>query len=434
VSSALAIAGVTAVLKDLIDNALIDQMIPVLGAQFKTTAVPPDTITLGPDQAPQLNLFMWQVTPNAAWRNTGYPSRDSSGRRTDNPPLALDLHYLLTAYGSTDLQAEILLGYAMQLLHENPVLVRAAIRKALNPPATPVDAALLPPIYQALRASDLADQYEQIKFVQSPMNTEDVWKLWTALQAHYRPTASYTATVVLIESRAATRKALPVLTRGGVEPGTTHDHGVFLQSNVVAPVVTIENIELPPGHDAAWLGDAITLRGHDLDGTNPTLRLVNARLGVERTITAASNASASAITFTLPNDAVNYPAGTYQLTLQLTKGIRTVLSNSLPFALAPQITALPGIVALDPSGNATIALNCSPQVRATQDVELILGDLATLAAPFTGQIDDPSFFAVGIAPGTYAVRLRVDGVDSQIIDHSQSPPVYLAAAQLTVTP
>jgi hypothetical protein len=433
-SSALAIAGVTAVLKDLIDNALIDQMIPVLGAQFKTTALPPDTITIGPDQSPQLNLFMWQVTPNAAWRNMSYPARDSAGRRIDNPPLALDLHYLLTAYGSSDLQAEILLGYAMQLLHENPVLVRAAIRKALNPPGTPVDAALLPPIYQALRASDLADQYEQIKLVQSPMNTEDVWKLWTALQAHYRPTASYTATVVLIESRAATYSALPVLTRGGVEPGTHHDHGVFVQSNMTPPVATLDSVELPPGHDSAWLGDAITLHGHDLDGTSPTLRLVNARLGIDHAITTASNAGSQAITFTLPNDAVNYPAGPYQMTLQLTKGTRTVVSNALALALAPQITALPASVALDVDGNATVTLTCTPQVRATQDVQLILGDLATLAVPFTGQIDNPTFVAIGITPHSYAVRLRVDGVDSQLIDYSQAPPVYLAAAQITVTP
>ena len=32
-----------------------------------------------------------------------------------------------------DLHAKILLGYAMQLLHEMPMLTRAAIRTALNP-------------------------------------------------------------------------------------------------------------------------------------------------------------------------------------------------------------------------------------------------------------------------------------------------------------
>ena len=51
-----------------------------------------------------------------------------------NPPLALNnLHYLLSAYSGGDLHAEILLGYAMQLLHEMPVLTRAAIRTAPTP-------------------------------------------------------------------------------------------------------------------------------------------------------------------------------------------------------------------------------------------------------------------------------------------------------------
>ena len=56
-------------------------------------------------------------------------ARSASGRRTTNAPLALDLHYLLTAYARTDAAAEILLGYAMHLLHETPVLDAAALRR-----------------------------------------------------------------------------------------------------------------------------------------------------------------------------------------------------------------------------------------------------------------------------------------------------------------
>src|SRR5207237_7889 len=79
-----------------------------------------------------------------------------SGERLSNAPLALDLHYILTAYGRADFQAEILLGYAMHLLHECPMLDRAAVRRALNP--SPLDVSMLPPAFQALAASDLADQ------------------------------------------------------------------------------------------------------------------------------------------------------------------------------------------------------------------------------------------------------------------------------------
>src|SRR5688572_7139043 len=122
-SNALAIAGVTAVIRDLLDSGMIDHAITdAMGQGVTVTAIAPDRVPLeGADARPQLNVFLHQATPNAALRNTALPSRDRHGTRLSNPPLALNLHYLVTAYGAGDLQAEVLLGYAMQLLHETPV-------------------------------------------------------------------------------------------------------------------------------------------------------------------------------------------------------------------------------------------------------------------------------------------------------------------------
>ena len=128
---------------------------------MKVTAVAPDTIKLDdPDAPPSLNLFLYRTSRNLGWAEVGLPSFDGNGTRLTNPPLALNLHYLLTAYGSADFQAEILLGYAMHLLHERPVLDRAAIRRALDP--SPLGASILPPAFQALTASDLADQVDAV--------------------------------------------------------------------------------------------------------------------------------------------------------------------------------------------------------------------------------------------------------------------------------
>src|ERR1043166_2427512 len=103
-SNALAIAGVSAVLKDLLNNGLIDHDIgSLVNAPVTVTAMPPDRIKaddLG--ERAQLNLFLYQITPNMGWNNVGLPSRDSQGVRLTNRPLALDLHYLLTAYGKKD--------------------------------------------------------------------------------------------------------------------------------------------------------------------------------------------------------------------------------------------------------------------------------------------------------------------------------------------
>src|SRR5690606_12931644 len=110
---------------NLLDNAMIDA-IPAVGTTVSVSAVAPDTIDLDDDQAPpRLNLFLHQVTPHTGWRNTALPARSRDGERLTNAPLAVDLHYLLTAYGRSDFPAEILLGYAMHVLHERPWLDRA---------------------------------------------------------------------------------------------------------------------------------------------------------------------------------------------------------------------------------------------------------------------------------------------------------------------
>ena len=240
-SSALAIAGVTAVLRDLLNDGLINHNVSgLLGSTVTVSAVPPDRVVpANGAESTQLNLFLHQVTFNTGWRNHALPSRDGSGtQRLSNPPLALDLHYLVSAYSAEELGSEILLGYAMQLLHETPVLDRKAITTALNP--SPSVETTLPPALRALAECGLADQVEQIKLVPDPLSTEEMSKLWTAVQSHYRPTAAYVATVVLIESSKPTKPTLPVLTRGPVDPVTKLERGVVVQADLLPPFPTIQ--------------------------------------------------------------------------------------------------------------------------------------------------------------------------------------------------
>src|ERR1041385_1235521 len=107
-SNALAIASVTAVLRDLLNNGLIDHDVSASLGNVTVSSLSPDRIDItSQNQQSRLNLFLYQVTPNAAWRNGGLPSRNSDGERLTTPPLALNLHYLLTAYGALELHAEI---------------------------------------------------------------------------------------------------------------------------------------------------------------------------------------------------------------------------------------------------------------------------------------------------------------------------------------
>lgn len=435
-SNALAIAGVTAVLRDLLDSGLIDHKVTdAMGQGVTVSAVAPDTIRIeGADAKPQLNIFMHQATPNAALRNIDQPARSRNGTRLSNPPLALDLHYLVTAYGTSDLQAEVLLGYAMQLLHETPVPSRDAIRTALNPPNVPVDGALLPSVYQALRASNLAEQYEQIKITSTPMSTEEISKLWSAIQAHYRPTATYQVSVVLIEATQPARASLPVLTRGPrepslIDPAVDRERGVVVRSDLMPAFPEIEDITLPNKQVAVHLGDTITVSGHHLDGSSHTLLLSLPRLAIERAITPATSASASSVSFVLPNQPANFPAGAYLIALQLVRPgeLAPRASSQLLLKIAPQMTSLTSpaqVFARDGDGTAIVTLICTPQVRPTQRASLILGDREVIANTHIAPTTNLSFTILDAPVGVHFVRLRVDGVDSQLVDRSVSPPEF----------
>ena len=82
-SSPLAIAGVTAVLRNLLDNAFIEAGTSgVVGNKVTVTSLPPDAIAIdGPNAQTQLNLFLHEVTPNLGWRNEGLPSHGGRGER-----------------------------------------------------------------------------------------------------------------------------------------------------------------------------------------------------------------------------------------------------------------------------------------------------------------------------------------------------------------
>lgn len=192
-SSALALASVTAVLKDLLENGLASGGVTSkIGGDTSVSALPPDRVTAGSDEKAQLNLFLYAVTANTRMRS----DRTAEGR---GRPLALDLHYLLTAYGAQDFQTEILLGHALQLLHETPVLEREQIRRTIANLSHTKDRRVVPAALAALASSDLADRVERLEITPEFLGNEEMSKLWSALQAKYRPSATYKVSTVVID-------------------------------------------------------------------------------------------------------------------------------------------------------------------------------------------------------------------------------------------
>jgi hypothetical protein len=447
VSSPLAIGAVSAVLRNLLDDGLVEAG-AAIGAHVTVTAVAPDTIDLkNVEDPPRLNLFLHQVTPNIGWRNASLPSRSStSGERLTNAPLALDLHYVLTAYGRADFQAEILLGYAMHLLHERPVLDRAAVRRALDP--SPLDVSMLPPAFQALTASDLADQVELIKITPAVMGMDEMSKLWTAIQSNYRPSASYQVSVVLIEGSKPGRSPLPVLSRGVVDPATHRDRGVVVNPDLLPPLPTLFTAEPQAKQSGARLGEAVTITGVRLAGAGHRVRLAHRLLATPIELTPPPpNAKGTELTITLPNDAAAqsaFAAGQWALSVRFTPAgeLNERETNAVPLVLAP----VPVIAADVPLGlpaatavrggvppRVTVTLASRPRVRLEQKATLMLDTVEATALKRVNATDPLVFpFPNSVTAGAHRVRLRVDGTDSVLLDLSGPAPAFDATQQITV--
>ena len=413
-SSALAIAGVTAVLQRLIEDGLAE-FPPVTVPGFTVTSLPPNRVLTPPNGADhnQLNLFLYQVTPNAGWRNTALPSRDDEGERRSNPPLALDLHYLLTAYGAERLNAEILLGCAMQALHESPFLTRDAVRTALSSSAAPGDP--LGDMLRALGTSGLAEQIEQIKITHQTLSTEEMSKLWTAFQAPYRPTAGYLATVVLIESRRPRRQTLPVRER------------IVKAVPFQRPV--IESVESDAGPAEPIVANSkILVKGRHLRGAITSVLISGIKI-----VPAADDLGENEIKITLPPPLPGVlRAGIQgvQVVHEIDLGKpptahRAVESNVAAFILHPKPTfvfqaGVPG----------KVRVTFDPKVGRSQRVTLLLGQrnpptgtagrAFNIAAPPENGITNPAltetatitFPLPGVPADTYFARVQVDGAES----------------------
>ena len=436
-SNALGIAGVTAVLQYYLTNLYAN---PSVSANFpsgvKVSCLAPDQVqsdivTAGKtDTEHQVNLFLHQVTHNAAWRNQDFASVSNDGSlRLGNPPLALNLHYLLTAYGSKYWQSEALLGYALMMLHEACLLTRQDIATAIQNLQHPHN-----PLNGPIAFCGLADQVEMIKITPENLSKEEMAWLWTALKADYRVTFPFQVSVVLLQPSSATSLALPVLQRVFGPPPTYEP--APMQNPLIASITTPS---LQPGAQA---GDSVVVAGVNLSGATHVV-IGNARFGMQPPIPIASgNAIANSVTFTVPAaSGDDYPAGAYDLEVQFrdpTGNVAVQSTNSLPFGIAPTLPLGPVFLfstATATGTTVTLAI-FSPPVLEGQTVQLALSNIGTPlvsglanAQPFTAPATSLNFlFEPPLPTGVNLLaRLAVDGVSSIIqADLTSFPPAFTA--------
>ncbi|MFN2467001.1 MAG: Pvc16 family protein [Gaiellaceae bacterium] len=405
-SNSLAIATTTVVLGDIVQSGLG----AVTGAMV--TNVRPDEKDNG---APSLeaNVFLYQVTPNAALRNADLPTRTANGDLRRRPQLGLDLHYLVSFYGDEAiLEPQRLLGGAVSALHARPVVTGSAIQAIID---ASTGADLTDP-RRYLGDTDLFEQVERVSFTPLALNLEELSKLWSTLfGVPYVLSVVYEASVVLVEAQVAPKPALPVR----------------LRNVYVLPIERplVESVAAEDGPDEPILpGTTIVVRGTHLRGDVTRLR-------VGETIVAPAVEEVGETEIRAALEPPLFPPGTLRAGVQGAQVVhllelgtppeahRGFESNVAPFVLRSTLTST-SVTNVTGSGtaprSATATVVADPPIGKRQRVLLLLyevagGEAYSFQAP-TRELDtDPVEIRVeGVAAGTYLVRIQVDGAESPL--------------------
>ncbi|MFF9785411.1 Protein of unknown function (DUF4255) [Streptomyces sp. SceaMP-e96] len=190
-SNALAVATVTQALALLIEHHLHPEI--DMAVSVETRKPPAD-----PPTEPTITVFLYQVSHNPSMRNSDLVTRASDGTLLKRPAAALDLHFLISAYGEeTELVGQRLIGSVVRTLHEIPVLPQELIEEAARRPY--------------LTGSDLAESPQKVRFTPLQLDVDETSKLWGMLhQTPYALSAVYQASLVLLDGHQKPVPAKPV--------------------------------------------------------------------------------------------------------------------------------------------------------------------------------------------------------------------------------
>jgi len=394
-----AIATVTATLALEVVQSAASAAVP--GATVTMTR--PDAAGGGPPAA-RVNLYLYQVTPNAAWRNNDVPTRNPNGELVQRPRVALDLHYLLTFYGDeARLETQRLLGSVALAMHAKPMLTRDMIRNTIVNPA-----------FTFLAQSNLADEIELVKLTPLPLSLEELSKLWSVFfQTQYALSMAYQATVVLIEGEETPRTALPVLEREIFVVPFRHP--------------TIERIRSQAGENEPIVANStLVIEGKQLRG-----EVTQIRIGGSDVMTL-QNVSDTQIIFPL---ASLQPTGSLRAGVQAVQIVQPMMMGRPPvphIGVESNVFAVvvrPTITTIQLPDQTHITIGVDPTIGKTQRVLLLLNEITTqapqaytfIAEPRNADVNTLTILISGVKAGDYFVRVQIDGAESLLDLNPASP-------------
>lgn len=159
-----AISGVTKSLGAFLKNKT--------GIEVETGKSPSDDIA---DDTPLIHIYLYRVEHNPFWTNNDEVVSSSSVLKTQ--PVGLNLFYLITPYGSGQLDIQITLGEVIRVLNDIPSI---------------------PPTFYDV---SLTAMVEELKIIPHMLTLDQVTELSRVFgQRQYRLCVTYEVSVVLIDS------------------------------------------------------------------------------------------------------------------------------------------------------------------------------------------------------------------------------------------
>ena len=126
------------------------------------------------DSANRLSLWLYHITENEYVSNQ--PIQRTGSDMQLSPPLALNLHYLMTPFATSGLSNLLLLGKTMQVLNDNKIIL--------------------------VEEDGVA---EELRLIFNQGSLEELSRVWNALREPYRLSLCYEVKTVRIDSQSELR-------------------------------------------------------------------------------------------------------------------------------------------------------------------------------------------------------------------------------------
>ncbi len=429
-SNFLAIATVTATLQRIL-QAVVQLDVP--GA--RVTTVRPDASGSGTPEV-GVNIYLYQATPNPAWRNYDLRNRRPKGELIKQAQAGLDLYYIMTFYGNeVELEPQRLLGSAVRTIVDYPILTPEMIRETASNPT-----------FSFLANSTLDKQVERVTIVPTNMNTEELSKIWSVFfQSPYVLSFACQGGAVLIEGQRQSGRPLPIRRREFyTTPSQPSIFQIVSEAGVNQPVVASSSLTIRGQSLNPQISDE---QLQELESNKPLVRS-KPQVKIGETRVTPDNVRENEISLELSSlsaeEKNSLRAGIQSL--QIVYSIapkrvesepeRIVGSNVMPFVLCPTIAEVE-VEDLEDNGDETYSAKVKARIDLTvggeQRVLIFLNERSTSnpaayifeANSRTNNSTLVTFPIRDVKEGDYLVRLQIDGAESPLnVDVNSESETY----------